>query len=192
MTRPYLICCDFDGVLHSYKSGWQGPDVIPDPPVPGAMNWLVTMLHDDRFEIAIYSSRSSSDGGIEAMRRWLASSLLNDLCSHNWSVEEATLMTNWVLDRLSFPRQKPPASMTIDDRAFHFCGEFPTAEWLLSFQPWYKAKLGSDRRYSRPTPRRLEEIAQALADTPYGERDPADHAIGELLEEINHLRGGNR
>jgi hypothetical protein len=28
--------------------------------------------------------------------------------------------------------------MTIDDRAFHFQGVFPTAEWLLAFKPWNK------------------------------------------------------
>ena len=57
----YIICCDFDGVLNSYASGWQGPTVISDPPVPGAMRWLIEMTsrkNYDRFEIAVYSSRS--------------------------------------------------------------------------------------------------------------------------------------
>jgi hypothetical protein len=32
MTKP-ILCLDFDGVIHSYSSGWKGADVIPDPPV---------------------------------------------------------------------------------------------------------------------------------------------------------------
>lgn len=31
MGKP-ILCLDFDGVIHSYASGWKGADVIPDPP----------------------------------------------------------------------------------------------------------------------------------------------------------------
>ena len=36
-----ILCLDFDGVLHSYTSGWLGADVIPDPPVPGYAQFLL-------------------------------------------------------------------------------------------------------------------------------------------------------
>jgi hypothetical protein len=34
------ICVDFDGVLHSYASGWKGAGVVADGPVDGAIEWL--------------------------------------------------------------------------------------------------------------------------------------------------------
>jgi len=33
--RKKTVVFDFDGVIHSYKSGWQGENIIPDPPVDG-------------------------------------------------------------------------------------------------------------------------------------------------------------
>jgi len=39
MSKP-ILCLDFDGVIHSYSSGWKGADVIPDPPVPGAFDFI--------------------------------------------------------------------------------------------------------------------------------------------------------
>ncbi len=56
--RPKILCIDFDGVLHSYSSGWKGVDTIPDPPVDGAIEWLRALIDDPRFDPQVYSSRS--------------------------------------------------------------------------------------------------------------------------------------
>lgn len=72
-TKP-ILCIDFDGVLHSYTSGWQGASQIPDPPVPGAVEFLLEARQ--KFTVAIFSSRSHQWGGKRAMKRWLKRHLL--------------------------------------------------------------------------------------------------------------------
>ena len=66
-----IICIDFDGVLHSYTSGRQGVDVIPDPPNEGALDWLIDLMESEEFTPVIYSSRSKDPKGVEAMKSWL-------------------------------------------------------------------------------------------------------------------------
>jgi hypothetical protein len=66
--RP-ILCLDFDGVIHSYTSGWKGAAVIPDAPVPGALEFIHEAL--EQFEVHIFSSRSHQWGGKRAMKRWL-------------------------------------------------------------------------------------------------------------------------
>lgn len=39
MSKP-ILCVDFDGVIHSYASGWTKTDTVADDPVPGAIGWL--------------------------------------------------------------------------------------------------------------------------------------------------------
>jgi len=115
------ILVDFDGVLHSYTSGWEGADVISDPPVPGAIEWLWGIGGPDSgFEVCIYSSRSRQEGGIQAMKDWL----------REHGLDEDTL------GRISFPTQKPAAFLTIDDRAICFEGRFPTLKEIANFKPW--------------------------------------------------------
>ena len=127
--RP-ILCVDFDGVVHSYTSGWHGPAVVMDPPVPGALAWLERA--QGVFDVAIYSSRSVELGGIEAMRSWILSHAV-----HEWGDMDRV---ERLLDGLSFPTQKPSAFLTIDDRAIRFEGDFGVLDpkWLLGFQPWNK------------------------------------------------------
>lgn len=37
---------------------------------------------------------------------------------------------------LSFPWSKPPAWLTIDDRAVTFNGKWPSVEFIENFKPW--------------------------------------------------------
>lgn len=133
MGNP-IVCVDFDGVIHSYTSGWKGVDVIPDDPVPGAIEWLMQHLpvpeglgHFGDYrgpEVCIYSSRSKEHAGVKAMKEWLIKHGLP------WQYIGD--------DILKFPTKKPAAFLTIDDRAICFNGVFPTSAEMMSFKPWNK------------------------------------------------------
>lgn len=138
MEHQKIICCDFDGVLHSYVSGWKGARIVADAPVPGAIEWLTHFLEyycdvpdsiaamtpPGEFKFCIYSSRSKQWGGQKAMKKWLVL----------WGLDRRYLKV------ISFPITKPSAWITIDDRAICFTGTFPTVDELRNFTPWNKVK----------------------------------------------------
>lgn len=125
--RKPILCVDFDGVIHSYASGWKGPSIIPDEPVVGAINALYQLTLE--FDVQVYSSRSSQVGGIEAMMAWLRIYARNEI---------GPTLGEILLGRLKFPKEKPPAFVTIDDRALTFDGDWRkfTPEVLLRFKTW--------------------------------------------------------
>ncbi len=130
--RKPILCLDFDGVLHSYTSGWQGPDMIPDPPVPGAIEFLWEA--SQHFDVQIFSSRSNYPGGLGAMKTWLAAwdnAHMSELRRQGKPIPRTCLILN-----VKFPTEKPPAHVTLDDRAITFTGDWPTCEELLAFKPW--------------------------------------------------------
>lgn len=134
MSKP-ILCVDFDGVVHSYASGWKGPCEIPDPPVAGAFDWLYRA--SEHWQIAIYSSRTKEPGAIDAMKTWFRKHADNEF--------QGLVTGAMLLDVLDFPTQKPAANMTIDDRALCFEGSWDAidAEKLLAFKPWNKRDLGA-------------------------------------------------
>ena len=87
MKPKPILSLDFDGVLHSYASGWKGARRIPDPPTDGAVEFLLKAL--DHFTVAVFSSRSRYFGGRRAMKAWLARALEDWQWSQTGRVEQA-------------------------------------------------------------------------------------------------------
>ena len=129
MGKP-ILCLDFDGVIHSYTSGWKGADVIPDPPVPGALQFIAAAT--EHFTVHIFSSRSHQFGGIKAMREWLGYWSVDPTYGMNDEFDHST----W--GAIEWPTEKPPAFLTIDDRALTFNGTWPAIDTLKTFKPWNK------------------------------------------------------
>ena len=127
MGKP-IICLDFDGVIHSYTSGWQGARNIPDPPVEGAIEFMAEALRLG-YDVVIHSSRARYWGGISAMRQWL-----KQVSGMMWY---DTMDVG--LEMVRFVRWKPPAIVTIDDRAIRFTGKFPSPKEAAAMLPWNKA-----------------------------------------------------
>lgn len=130
-----ILCLDFDGVIHSYASGWKGADVIPDPPVEGAMRFIWDAT--EQFRVAIFSSRSNQRGGLRAMKEWLRRHFTD-----HWQADRTTCDDKFA--EIEWPTEKPAAMVTLDDRALTFDGTWPNVDDLKAFQPWNKRpKLGA-------------------------------------------------
>ena len=112
------VVFDFDGVIHSYTSGWIGDTAIPNPPFPGIREAIVDIRK--KYRVVVVSTRCASEEGKAAIKEWLA--------KYDIVVDDIT-------------KEKPPAVVYIDDRAICFDGH---PELLRSkieaFKPWYQAK----------------------------------------------------
>jgi hypothetical protein len=95
------LCLDFDGVLHSYRSGWCGADIIPDPPIHGTREAIARLRQ--QYRVVVHSTRCHSDEGRRAVNAWLERHqiVVDEVCEH-----------------------KPPALAYIDDRAIRFRGNW--------------------------------------------------------------------
>lgn len=111
------VVFDFDGVIHSYTSGWQGENNIPDPPVDG-IGEAIKSIREAGYDVVVVSTRCACYEGKVAIWEWLKKYgiVVDDVC-----------------------KEKPPAICYIDDRAICFDGR---PETLLSkienFVPWNK------------------------------------------------------
>jgi hypothetical protein len=132
MVGKPILCLDFDGVIHSYISGWKGARNIPDPPIPGALDFISDALNEG-WDVVIHSSRARYFGGITAMRNWLRAHAGNQ-----WDGPFEGFC------QVRFSRWKPPAVVMIDDRAMRFEGVWPNAKGLRAFKPWKMRRVGGE------------------------------------------------
>jgi hypothetical protein len=128
MGKP-IICIDFDGVIHRYNNGWQN-GAIYDRMVDGFIAWAHRAR--EHFTLVIYSSRSKTPEGVDAMAEWL----------NKYLSEEQPFTDPVLLEDFEFASEKPPAWLTIDDRALCFNGNWSdpnfSVEAMRSFNPWNK------------------------------------------------------
>ena len=116
------IVFDFDGVIHSYKSGWQGPDVITDPVVPGIKE-AIAKIRQAGYKVVVVSTRCATESGMAAIFAYLENNgiVVDDVVS-----------------------EKPPAIAYIDDRAICFDGEADTLLGkIVNFEPWHKKNIAN-------------------------------------------------
>jgi len=139
-----LICLDFDGVVHSYVSGWQGVSKIQDPPVDGVFEWIREAyeshaLGSRPLRLAIHSSRSKSLRGRRAMRIWLRRHLWGHFGAMVGPCYWDPLVIE-IMEWIEWPLFKPPSVVTIDDRAVRFDGDWSKVyvDDLLALKPWMK------------------------------------------------------
>lgn len=138
MAQPeqrFTIAVDFDGVLHSYLSGWQGADIIPDPPVEGAIDWLNEI--GVAYDIAILTTRAREQAGAQAVGEWL---------------NEQGVEIDFVVTAV-----KEPALLYIDDRAWRFSGRFPNLKTIRYAKPW---KAGDPLKQSARS--KIQDIHERL------------------------------
>lgn len=156
-----IVSLDFDGVIHQYTTPWSRARTISDPPVPGALEFILACL--PHFRVAIHSSRSHQFLGIRAMKSWLRKWYLDildhDVCDIpqpfiNFVAERGDSAApwhvacqdavSWLLSKgIWFPKEKPPAHISIDDRGYRFEGVFPSPRELLEMVPWNRKKVQS-------------------------------------------------
>jgi len=118
-----LIVTEFDRLYHAATSPVDpdDPTYIPDPPLPGNIKWLAWGVYAPNYRMAVFSWRSCSEDGIQAMQDYL----------------ERHGLDRSVIDQIEWPTCKPAdAAMFVDARAFRYAGVPPTAADMDNFRPW--------------------------------------------------------
>ena len=138
------VVFDFDGVIHSYKSGWQGPTIIPDEPVEGIKE-AIAEIRKAGYEVVVVSTRCESIEGQNAIMQYLM--------KHGIEFD-------------NIRKEKPPAIVYIDDRAICFDGNSGSLlERIRNFQPWNKRKM-TKLDQLQLTALNIEKVIDLIHDSP--------------------------
>lgn len=119
--RVKTILLDFDGTINSYVSGFTGPTDLPDPPLPGGIEFLQMLLDHPVYDPVIFTTRAwqghgdeDFDAKIRAIKDWFI----------RYGIAKAQAET------LLITAEKRLAKLIIDDNCFRFVGTYPTLDEL--------------------------------------------------------------
>lgn len=132
-AKKPILCIDFDGVIHDYKKGWQDGSIYGNA-TPGFFAWLEQASR--LFKVVVYSSRSKTEEGrknmAQAIGKWSIDAVVSGEISSDFDMG--------ILGDMDFASEKPPAYLTIDDRAVTFHGSWSDGHMdphrLRQFKPW--------------------------------------------------------
>ena len=132
VTKPILVL-DFDGVIHSYENGWADGSIYGRA-TPGFWEWAIRA--EKVFRLCIHSSRIKTPLDATRVEQWLGREF------EAWRVSSGRNAAEFPYFELCIT--KPPAFLTIDDRALCFHGDW-TAPFLdpgnlHGFRSWVAAK----------------------------------------------------
>lgn len=127
--RKPILCIDFDATIHKYRKGWQNGEIYDDV-TDGFFEWAMeARLH---FALVIYSSRSKTLEGRQAMAAWLQAQ------AEAYYGDE--IVATDCARSFEFAHEKPPAFLTIDDRAIAFKGDWLAGELspavMMNYRTW--------------------------------------------------------
>lgn len=139
MSKPTLAL-DFDGCVHAYESPWTTAEHIADGPVPGAIDFIRKAV--EHFRVCIFSSRcvgllESRPMDLDGPRAvWAEPDYAAIAAMIEWLEKHGLARAH--INELEFWAVKPPAHITIDDRALMFNGDWSAIDVreLVKFQPW--------------------------------------------------------
>lgn len=158
--RKQTIAVDFDGVMHSYTSGWKGP-IPTDPPVPGTRDAIARLREE--YTVIVFTCRALTQDGVQGIRAWLA--------QHSIEVDEVTGI-------------KPHAVLYIDDRACRFLGSWAVVMNMLQDgppKPWMQdassVPLVDPASWAASTPRCGTCGVEVSAVDPQGRYTACGHDI---------------
>lgn len=119
-----ILSIDFDGVIHDYKRGWQDGTIYGDV-TPGFFAWAQEAAKI--FTLVIHSSRAKTEAGMFDIEEWMVA-----------QGEKQGYAPAYTANTFTVQAEKPPAFLTIDDRAVRFDGDWSKLDpkALLRFKPW--------------------------------------------------------
>ena len=124
------LCIDMDGTIPAFSKGWHDGTLYDDV-TDGFFEWAEQAAK--QFKLVIYSSRSSTEEGTQAMLMWLLEQ------RRKWRDKGGMHETDAPLG-FEFAHEKPAAWLTIDDRAVRFDGDWSALalapNTLRVFRPW--------------------------------------------------------